>query len=157
MWGKCWITIIRNHSFHKSLHLIGMFHFIMDCKRAVTVTSSVFCSIKHVFIPISSDSKNSLKRTQRTACGIVATLASSEQGVQSITVIQLINVLHRFFGAERSPGLFPSNRDGFFFVKESAALNDSESNNYSIFLPYWMNDVTPRSLRRWLTATYWSF
>ncbi len=25
MRGNCWITIIRNHSFHKSLHLSGMF------------------------------------------------------------------------------------------------------------------------------------
>ncbi len=25
MWGKCWITIIKNHSFHKSLHSIGIF------------------------------------------------------------------------------------------------------------------------------------
>ncbi len=43
MRGKCWITIIRNHSFHK--YLIGMFCFILEA-RAVTVTSSVFSRFK---------------------------------------------------------------------------------------------------------------
>ncbi len=33
----------------------------------MTVTSSIFCSIKHVFIPISLGSENSSKRTQRMA------------------------------------------------------------------------------------------
>ncbi len=85
MRGKCWITIIRNHSFHK--YLIGMFCFILEA-RAVTVTSSVFCSFKHVFMPISSGSEDSSKRTQRMAfsAAIVSTLASSEQGVQRPTV-----------------------------------------------------------------------
>ncbi len=57
-----------------------MFSFILEA-RAVTVTSSVFCSTKHVFISISSGSENSSKRTQRMAfsAAIVATLASSEQ------------------------------------------------------------------------------
>ncbi len=84
MRGKCWITILRNHSFHK--YSIGMFCFILEA-RAVTVTSSVFCSIKHVFIP-SSGSEDSSKRTQRMAfsAAIVSTLASSEQGVQRPTV-----------------------------------------------------------------------
>ncbi len=80
MWGKCWITIIRNHSFHKSLHSIGC-SLLFWTARAVTVTSSVFCSIKHVFIPIPLGSENSSKRTQRMAfsAAIVATLASSER------------------------------------------------------------------------------
>ncbi len=33
-------------------------------RQGQTVTSSVFCRIKHVFIPISSGSENSSKRTQ---------------------------------------------------------------------------------------------
>ncbi len=74
--------------------------------REVTVTSSVFFSIKHVFIPISSGSENYSKRTQRMAssAAIVATLASSEQ-CSTHHRFRLINVLHRFVGAERSPVL----------------------------------------------------
>ncbi len=32
MQGKCWITVIRNHSFHKYLHSIGMVSLILDDK-----------------------------------------------------------------------------------------------------------------------------
>ncbi len=79
----------------------------------MTVTWSVFCNINHVFIPISSGSKNSSKRTQRMAFSavIVATLSLSEQGVQR-TSFRLINVLLRFFGAERNPVLTRSTVNG---------------------------------------------
>ncbi len=70
----------------------------------MTVTLSVFCSIKHVFIPISSGSENSSKRTQRMSfsAAVVATLVSSEQ-CSTHHHFHLINVLHRFVGAERRP------------------------------------------------------
>ncbi len=106
MRGKCWITIIRSHSFHKSIHLIGMFSLFWMA-RAVTVTSSVFCSIKHTFILISSGSENYSERTQRMifSAAIAATLASSEQ-CSTHHRFSLINVLHRFVGTERRPALF---------------------------------------------------
>ncbi len=60
MWGKYWITIIRNHSFHKSLHSVGC-SLLFWTARAVTVTLSVLCSIKHVLNTISLGSENSSK------------------------------------------------------------------------------------------------
>ncbi len=74
--------------------------------RAVTVTSSVFCSIKHVFILISLGSENSSKITQRMSfsAAIVATLASLEQ-CSTHHRFSLINVLLRFVGAERGPAV----------------------------------------------------
>ncbi len=82
--GKCWITIIRNISFHKSRHSIWMFCFVLDSKDSDCNIERILLYIKHVFIPISSGYENSSKRTQRMA--IDATLASSEQSVQHITV-----------------------------------------------------------------------
>ncbi len=88
--------------FHKSTRLGCSVLFW----TAETVTSSVFCSIKHVFILISSGSEHSSTRTQRMSfsAAIVATLASSEQCLTHHR-FRLINVLHRFLGAERSPVL----------------------------------------------------
>ncbi len=98
MRGKFWNTIIRNHSFTNPFTRLGC-PLLFWTARPLTVTSSVFCSNKHVFISISSGSENTSKRTQRMAfsAAIIATLASSEQGVQH-TSFCLINVLHHFSG-----------------------------------------------------------
>ncbi len=75
---------------------------------SVTVTWSVFCSINHIFIPVSSGSENSSKTTQRMAlsAAIVATVASSEQAVQCITVsIKKKTFCTVFFKAEHSTDL----------------------------------------------------
>ncbi len=71
----------------------------------MTVTSSVFCSIKHVFISISSGSVNSSKRTKNVllschscnSCAIRTRCSTHHR-------FRLINVLHRFVGAECSTG-----------------------------------------------------
>ncbi len=93
MRGKCWITIIRNHSFHKSLHSIRMFSFILDA-RAVTVTLSVF-------IPILSGSENSSKRTQRLAFSAAICLRH-RNGVFNAPPFSFNKRLDRFFEAEHS-------------------------------------------------------
>ncbi len=71
----------------------------------MTVTSSVFCSIKHVFIMISSGSVNSSKRTKNVLLSchsciscVIRTSCSAHHR------FRLINVLHRFVEAECSTG-----------------------------------------------------
>ncbi len=103
MRGKCWITIIRNHRFHKSLHSIGMFSFILDGKGSD-------CNIEHIlqyqtriytdFIRLfKNNTKNGLLSCNSCNTCVIRT------GCSTYHCFSLINVLHCFFGAERSPGV----------------------------------------------------
>ncbi len=68
-----------------------MFSFILDVEGG---DCNIEC-INHVFIPISSGSENSSKRTQRMSfsAAVAATLASSEQ-CSTLHRFRLINGLH---------------------------------------------------------------
>ncbi len=93
--GKCWITIIRNHSFHKSLHSIGVFSFILDGKHSD-------CNIEQSF---KKNTKNGLLSCHSCNTCVIRTRCSTHHR------FRLINVLHRFFGAERSPVVCTSGAD----------------------------------------------
>ncbi len=100
----------------------------------MTVTSSVFCSIKHVFIfiPISSGSENSSKRTKNgllschsyNTC-VIRTECSTHHR------FRLINVLHCFFRAERSPG---RRKTVFFFDLKVVSQPDIFLVHFVIFI-----------------------
>jgi len=86
MGGKCWTTIIRNHSFHKSLHLIGMFSFILDgmgsdcnIKSFLQYLTCIYTNFIRLWEFFKKNTKNGLLSRH------IATLASSEQGVQRTT------------------------------------------------------------------------
>lgn len=78
----------HNNSFHKSFHSIWMFSLMLEGKGSDFGIESI-CSIKHVFIPISSGSEYSSKRSQKMAfsAAIVASLLSPEQSVQHTTFL----------------------------------------------------------------------
>ncbi len=82
MRGKCWITIIRNQFSTNPFTRLGC-SLLFWTARAVTVTLSVFCSIKHVFILISSGSEILQKEHKEWpfSAAIVATLAHQNRTI----------------------------------------------------------------------------
>ncbi len=92
---------------------------------AVTVTLSVFCSIKHVFIPISSGFKKNTKNGLLSCHSF--TLASSETGCSTH---------HRL--SERSPGQEPFTR----VLKRSVVTRRSSIPGFSVMLSKQLRNVS---------------
>ncbi len=111
MRGKFWITIIRNHSFHKSLiHSIGCSLLFWT---AVTVSSSVFCSINTYLYRFNQAPKILQKNTKNDLLSCHSCNTCVIRTVLNAHRFCLINVLHRFVGTEHSPAhvLSPASKE----------------------------------------------
>ncbi len=94
MRGKCWIKIIRNHSFHKFLHSIGMFCFILDSKGSDCNIERILAVLNTYLYRFTRLRKLLQKNTKN---GLLSCHSCNTCVIRTRHRFRLINVLHRFF------------------------------------------------------------